>query len=290
MTFQLVHQIRRAAFDPDSRIVSALRPAFRSLQQAAGLFYSLDAQIFPGISMKVMPICSGALSTFKRGEYEAGAFGYLKEHFPASGSVFDIGANLGFYSVAMHRLSRSPNQYILAFEPSPASHSLLRRHLEINRCPRVVPLATALGARSGFSKMQISRSVPHCGTNSLVAADSRATADKELISVSVSTVDTEAMKFRATVRMMKIDTEGTELAVLAGARGTLLRDRPHIIVELHPHLWEKPETTAKALLDFTEGHNYRLLRLSAGRPEVRRHGDIHSRDLGIGLPYALEPR
>ena len=47
--------------------------------------------------------------------------------------------------------------------------------------------------------------------------------------VELRTIDSFAFK---DVRAIKIDVEGSELAVLAGGRETILRDRPPLIVEL----------------------------------------------------------
>jgi hypothetical protein len=47
--------------------------------------------------------------------------------------------------------------------------------------------------------------------------------------VELRTIDSFAFK---DVRAIKIDVEGSELAVLAGARDTIRRDRPPLIVEL----------------------------------------------------------
>lgn len=61
-------------------------------------------------------------------------FGYIEENLiaalftsvPAGGTVFDVGAHFGFFSLLAHRLGGTKG-YVRAFEPVPKTYSVLRR-------------------------------------------------------------------------------------------------------------------------------------------------------------------
>jgi hypothetical protein len=59
------------------------------------------------------------------------------------------------------------------------------------------------------------------------------------------------------VDFLKIDVEGWELEVLAGAAGVLSR-RPKVLVELHNYRFEEPERAASKLLEVLSPSRYRL--------------------------------
>jgi hypothetical protein len=62
--------------------------------------------------------------------------------------------------------------------------------------------------------------------------------------VELRTIDSFAFK---DVRAIKIDVEGSELAVLAGGRATILRDRPPLIVELLTGAHADPVAATEAI-------------------------------------------
>jgi FkbM family methyltransferase len=61
--------------------------------------------------------------------------------------VFDVGANIGLFTVYLNRLCRPAR--VLAFEPVPAVYEVLRRNVELHGCGNVVPLNVGLGRQTG---------------------------------------------------------------------------------------------------------------------------------------------
>src|SRR5205807_2152840 len=63
--------------------------------------------------------------------------------------VFDIGANIGFFSTLLSRWV-GPEGRVVAVEPDPENLALLRRNLDENRCTNARVCASAIGAHRGF--------------------------------------------------------------------------------------------------------------------------------------------
>lgn len=140
------------------------------------------------------------------------------------GTFVDVGANAGVYALLCRLLW--PSMAVVAFEPSPAT-------VEAGRA-----WAAANGVDVAFEAAALSdvddRGVLHLSaksdaSNSLVAGFREATGAVE---VDLVTLDGYAARTGLTPTVVKIDVERHEPAVLRGARRTLERDRPVVVIEV----------------------------------------------------------
>jgi FkbM family methyltransferase len=69
--------------------------------------------------------------------------------------------------------------------------------------------------------------------------------------------------------LLKIDTDGHELAVLRGARGTLKRHHPAIIFEIGLYLLEERGLKVDDFFDLLEPLGYRFVSCKSGRAVTR---------------------
>ncbi len=140
----------------------------------------------------------------------------------ATGDVFvDVGAHAGVYSVLA---SSVPGVRVVAVEPSSASFARLVENVDLNAIgEQVTPLRLALGDRQGAGRVSTGRD----SMNSLVA-------DEAGEPVALTTVDGLVRDLDlGPVAAMKVDVEGAELDVLAGAEHTIGASRPLLIVEVN---------------------------------------------------------
>lgn len=136
--------------------------------------------------------------------------------------VFDVGANVGFYSLLASVLVGSQGK-VYAFEPLPQNLRFLIRHLELNRVGNVSAFETAISDRSGVARFQEARN------NSMGKL-----AESGSLTVNTTTIDElVACGECAPPDLLKIDVEGAELAVLQGARQTLATRRPTLFLATH---------------------------------------------------------
>jgi FkbM family methyltransferase len=139
----------------------------------------------------------------------------------SDGAYVDVGANRG--QVLREAVRVAPSASHVAFEPIPALAAELARSF-----PGVDCRALALGAApdvaqfcyfTGLDGWSGLRRSPHV---------SDAQGKPEYITVEVSTLDREIAQ---PPRVVKIDVEGAELAVLEGGRSLFSRARPVVIFE-----------------------------------------------------------
>jgi hypothetical protein len=72
------------------------------------------------------------------------------------------------------------------------------------------------------------------------------------------------------VDFIRMDIEGAEQKALEGARGLLDRDRPHVLLEIHPRmLAERFGGSAEAVLEEFRTRGYRMFALNGDRLEER---------------------
>jgi len=143
-------------------------------------------------------------------------------------TVIDAGANWGVHTLYLARLVASSGR-VHAFEPHPLVAEELRWHVEKNNLKQVTIHRCGLSDESGdipFILGKSSKTSHFLGTHDQ--------AEGERVIVPCRTLDemTSEMNLSA-VRLIKVDVEGAEARLLKGAEHTILRFRPHLVVELH---------------------------------------------------------
>jgi FkbM family methyltransferase len=160
---------------------------------------------------------------------------WLERHLRAGDVVYDIGANIGAYAlVAAHRVG--PTGRVFAFEPGYASFAHLCDNIVLNGLEStIIPVPLPVGERSALSNLSYHRLYPGHARH-VSGDDDAAETDSPAYRQPVlqMALDDLARQFElATPRLMKIDVDGTELAVLRGARTLLRRSSlEHLLIEI----------------------------------------------------------
>lgn len=146
--------------------------------------------------------------------------------------VLDVGANVGSYTL-LFALWGGATGRVFAFEPAPEARDGLRMHVALNGlADRVEIVAAAAGAAVGTARFRIDGA---SGANAIAAGLHGAAS--ECIEVETTTIDAFCERHRTRPDVIKIDVEGAELDVLAGARRVLAQPDLQAFVELHPSVW-----------------------------------------------------
>ena len=134
-----------------------------------------------------------------------------------SSAVVDVGANIGNHAVYFAVVRRVR---IHAFEPNPEAREWLRRNADANGAGRIVIHEQALSDEAGRA------SVISTGDLGLTQ-----TVPDEAGEVEVRRLDDFDFPLKPRIALLKIDVEGAEERVLAGAASTIRRHKPLIAVE-----------------------------------------------------------
>lgn len=145
--------------------------------------------------------------------------------------LYDIGANIGAYSVIMPSLL--PGLQVRAFEPDLRNLVFLRANICINALEdRVTIMDVAVGDEAGTVQFLESRGGDLLNTGkSKVVTDSA--SGTSLRTVRKIAIDDLAIPIGTTV-LMKIDVEGYEFDVLKGMSRTLREHRCYLMIEIFP--------------------------------------------------------
>lgn len=141
--------------------------------------------------------------------------------------AIDVGANVGMFTVPL-ALAVGPSGRVLTIEPSPENVTRLERNLELNSLENVVVEPIAVGDKTGQLVLQLASDPGFHSTTEI--AESRS-VDEEL-TVRAETLDQVWLRAHApAVSFIKVDTEGSEDAVLRGAEQILQTCQPVLLVE-----------------------------------------------------------
>ena len=144
--------------------------------------------------------------------------------------IYDIGANLGLYSVLLSKMAGSGAR-VYCFEANPVALYFLQANLGINRVPNVEILPVAILAGATTTEFRINY------RNLLVGISGPMTfmgKPGHVIDVAAAALDDLIETHDlAPPDFIKMDIEGAEGEAIKGMRRTLQRHRPTILAELH---------------------------------------------------------
>lgn len=168
----------------------------------------------------------------KYGTHEPLVTRWMAEFLSAGqqGIVVDVGANLGWH--ALHAAQHRNVEAVIAFEPDPFNCWLIERNLAENGIDKVIVDSRAVGAAPGIAKLFHYKS-SNFGRHSLAADHGHGSRSVPLTDLDGALA---GLGFGDhPVALTKIDVEGYEPAVIAGAQQTLERTDA-VILEHSPDL------------------------------------------------------
>lgn len=200
-------------------------------------------------------------AVYYSGCYEPETTGLVRRYCKRGDTVFDVGANIGYFSVLMaDRVG--PGGHVFAFEPSGRFYERLTKNVTVNGFSHVTAERIALS--DDRSTMQV------CVSHSTSSAAMRY-SDGYQESVACTTLDDYvAERGIAGIDFMKIDVDGWEVHCLDGGRASLASHRPVLTVEVSPRNLAAADTTPDTLLYLLERLGYALF--SENGAELGRHG------------------
>lgn len=191
--------------------------------------------------------------------YEIRETRYFKSLLKPCSVVFDIGANVGYYSLIAAPLVGSGGR-IYAFEPVSQQFGRLKDNALRNGFCQILPYKLALSDKTGEALIHLEDEF-NTGSASLRPAKIQNALDEI---VACATLD-DFVESQALDRLdvIKIDVEGYESAVLKGGHKTLEAFRPALLVEVKEILQRSAGFSRQELFDWLCARNYLPFRISS---------------------------
>ncbi len=161
-----------------------------------------------------------------RGEAE---LTFLPEIVPKDRIAVDVGANKGVYTRVLADLA----SHVHAFEPNPKAFRWLNRALPDN----VTAHQLALSDHDGNGALYVPKRGRGYSNQMASMSLKKANEPHGMIQVQTRTLDSCAL---TNVGFIKIDVEGYEAEVLAGAQGTIRHFKPTLLIEIEERHTGRP--------------------------------------------------
>jgi len=202
-------------------------PKLRTL--ARDLFYSVVEVAYPHTTITLggepfaIPLrwrkwfCEG---------YEQATFDFIKAHCKPGGTLIDIGAHFGIFTISALR-KVGPSGKVISFELCAATRSVLLKTLELNGFGGIPEIRDEAVSNMTGQVSFFSSTIPGDAANSLFGNTKHQTKSE------VRTVRLDEIHIPR-VDAIKIDAEGAELQILDGSRALITKQRPVVLLSVHP--------------------------------------------------------
>ncbi len=160
------------------------------------------------------------------GDWEQDIQAVLGKYVKPGDTVYDVGANTGFFTLIAARLA-GPEGSVVAFEPDPENAVRLQKNIDANLLKQVRVETSPVWSSTGsvfFAKP--------ADANRFVGGVRKPGDNIEGSYHQAVTLD-EFAKSHRPPNFIKMDIEGGETEALAGASGVFTRVRPLLCVEVH---------------------------------------------------------
>lgn len=181
--------------------------------------------------------------------------------------VLDIGANIGAHTLPLAALVGDGGR-VLAFEPTAFAFHKLQANILLNpRLGRTIHALQMMLVADASAPLdaEIFSSWPltdeeglheqHRGQLMSTTGATSASLDQVLRELAIDRVD-----------FVKLDVDGHESEVIRGARESLAKFRPGVLVELAPYLFDGKPAAFEGLIDCFRSLDYSLQEVNSGRP------------------------
>lgn len=205
---------------------------------------------------------------------------YLADLLAGAPTCLHVGASDGRHSYVMTQVA--PQARIFAFEPSAFAFEVLKTCVAWHRIGKqVTPVHAAAGDKPGeLLLVTPKKSSGRMGRAYAYVAETRPNgpARPDLEDTGMEVQPTPVITLDAfceargveKVDFIRMDIEGAELMALRGAVGILDRDRPHVLLEIHPAmLAARFGASGEAVLNIFRDRGYRMFALNGDRLEER---------------------
>ena len=224
-----MHEFHKVLFD-FSENLKHTEIAKIEIEDGKVIFTSRKTDLHPGgvkfyvdvIDKRVTPI-----DTFNFDQYELEDSEMLYKLVSENDTIFDIGANIGWYS--NHLSKKLPNSKIYSFEPIPETYAQVKRNTELNQSNNITLNNVALSDKVQTLTFYYSPTI----TGASSAANITENDSMTKLECQTNTMD-KFVKENNIPRLdfIKCDVEGAEFMVYQGGAETIEKYKPIVFTEM----------------------------------------------------------
>lgn len=229
---------------------NAYPPKTLRTAQRDGVFYQLD----------ISDVIGHSLFFFNHYFAPLEVFNLLR----ADSVVVDIGANIG--TVALRAAKICSKGHVYAFEPDPHHVKSLKTNQQLNNFSNITIIPKALGSEPSQALL-FELEQRNAGMNRILPAEN---ANRYKSSpIKVATLDDEMEQIDPSrIDLIKMDVEGYEFHVLAGAKKTIARYKPILIIEVIETNLQMHQLSSIHVINLLRSWGYELMDLKTHQPLV----------------------
>lgn len=193
------------------------------------------------------------------GQYEPEIAALCTQLVDPARDALDVGANAGFFSVLLAK--HLDERRVLAIEPSETMVVRLQANLVRNDvASHVVIYEGAASNQKGTIELTGIEGKDEYGTIGTLAHPAvRSETARQVRTVNTRTLDSLITEHNLNPGFIKVDVEGAEHLVFAGARNTLATHRPVVLTEINDRLLRLNGSSARDLVHTFQAAQYRVL-------------------------------
>jgi FkbM family methyltransferase len=189
-------------------------------------------------------------------------------------TFIDVGAHVGYFSMLAAALV-GPKGRVISFEPDTSNYAHLLEHIERNTAGQVLPVAMAVGAEPRVADFFVNddndggHGLWEVGNHPFNARTREAPRTRKVFLTTLD--DFIGPSGSRGVKAIKIDAEGSEVAVLAGARRMLEQlSVPFVVAEINRFALKAMGTSEAALRGFMTMLGYETYLFQPGQTVLQR--------------------
>ncbi len=167
------------------------------------------------------------------GYYEIHIMKLLQKIINKDSICLDIGAHIGVLSMVIAHLA--PEGKVYAFEPSKYNYKFILENLRTNRISNVIPLNLGVYNKNGEMEFVYRKFFSGGSHLSIKGINDGVKETVKCITINDWVREEKLNK----IDLIKLDVEGAEVMVIEGAKETLKRFHPDLVVEYNIYTMEK---------------------------------------------------
>ncbi|MEO7045615.1 MAG: FkbM family methyltransferase, partial [Ferruginibacter sp.] len=182
-----------------------------------------------------------------------------KIYIKTGSTVIDMGANFGQMSMAFSKLVGVEGK-VYSIEAQNVVFNFLKKNVEANNCKNINLIERAAYNEDNkivyfptvdLSETSAFKTAPYSG-NALISNESGG--------IPVKTITIDSLQILSPVSFIKVDVQGADLFAMQGAKQTILKHKPAIILEFEQPVQDEFKTSLNDYVEFVREINYKFVK------------------------------